>query len=67
MKLMKSRKISSNWQWREMLTQCFTGTSRETGSLLGEAEKGTKERLHMARGWGESSLGITAQMGLILL
>lgn len=55
----KSRKTSSNWQQRKMLAQCSTGTSKETGGLLGEAEKGTKERLHVTRGWGESSLGIT--------
>lgn len=57
---MKNRKTSSNWQRRKKLAQCFfTGTSKETGGLLGEAEKGTKERLHVARGWGKSSLGIT--------
>lgn len=68
---MKNRKSSSNLPQRKMLSQCFPGTSKETGELLGEAEKGIKERLHMLRGWGESSLGITvlrassAQTGII--
>lgn len=56
---MKNRKSSSNWPQRKMLSQCFSGASKETGELLGEAEKGAKERLQMPRGWGESSLGIT--------
>lgn len=37
----------------------LTGTSKETGELPGEPEKGSKERLHMPRGWGKSSLRIT--------
>lgn len=55
---MKNRKSSSDWPQRRMLPQGFPGSSKETGELLGEPEKGTKERLHMPRGWGESSLGI---------
>ena len=51
--------MSSNLQQRKMLAQSFIGSSKETGGLLEEAEKGTKERLHVARGWGENSLGIT--------
>lgn len=41
-----------------MLAPCFIGTSKETGGLLGAAEKGTKERLQVPRRGGESSLRI---------